>query len=113
MTRMVVDLPAPFGPTKPVTRPGVTVKVMPSRARVGPNRLRRPVTSMVCVAHVVVRSRVVGTGRSWLYDTTGVNPVSAADTGLTPATCHALCHGTSTPQPADTVTADTMTAGPP
>src|ERR1039458_7875797 len=45
---MVVDLPAPFRPTKPVTRPGPTVKVMPSRARVGPNRLRSPDTSMLC-----------------------------------------------------------------
>ena len=44
---MVVDLPAPFGPTNPVTWPGATVKVIPSRARVGPNRLRSPVTSMV------------------------------------------------------------------
>ena len=47
ITRMVVDLPAPLGPTKPVTVPGATVKVMPSRARVEPNRLRSPVTSMV------------------------------------------------------------------
>src|SRR5512146_3178095 len=47
MTRIVVDLPAPFGPTKPVTWPGVTLNVMPSRARAGPNRLRSPVTSIV------------------------------------------------------------------
>ena len=31
---MVVDLPAPFGPTKPVTFPDVTVNVSPSRATV-------------------------------------------------------------------------------
>ena len=30
--RMVVDFPAPFGPRKPVTRPGSTVKEMPSTA---------------------------------------------------------------------------------
>ena len=30
--RMVVDLPAPFGPTKPVTRPAATVKVRSSTA---------------------------------------------------------------------------------
>jgi hypothetical protein len=30
--RIVVDLPAPFGPRKPVTRPGSTVKSMPSTA---------------------------------------------------------------------------------
>ena len=47
MTRIVVDLPAPLGPTNPVTWPGCTVNVIPSRATVGPNRLRSPVTSMV------------------------------------------------------------------
>jgi hypothetical protein len=30
--RIVVDLPAPFGPTKPVTRPAATVKVRSSTA---------------------------------------------------------------------------------
>ncbi|GAA3968618.1 hypothetical protein GCM10023085_58740 [Actinomadura viridis] len=44
---MVVDLPAPLGPTKPVTRPGRTVKDIPSSATVRPNRLRNPVTSML------------------------------------------------------------------
>ncbi|OKI06796.1 hypothetical protein AMK13_15300 [Streptomyces sp. CB02056] len=34
--RRVVDLPEPFGPRKPVTRPGRTVKVSPSTARVPP-----------------------------------------------------------------------------
>ena len=38
ITRIVVDLPAPFGPAKPVTRPGSTVKVIPSSARTGPYR---------------------------------------------------------------------------
>ena len=32
MTRMVVDLPAPLGPRKPVTRPGSAVKVTSSTA---------------------------------------------------------------------------------
>src|SRR6476620_8865498 len=36
MTRMVVDLPAPFGPRNPVTRPGRAVKVTSSTARVFP-----------------------------------------------------------------------------
>jgi hypothetical protein len=44
---MVVDLPAPLGPTKPVTCPGVTVNVIASSASVAPNRLRSPATSMV------------------------------------------------------------------
>src|ERR1700689_3924886 len=46
-TRILVDFPAPFGPTKPVTWPGSTVNVIPSSASVGPNRLRSPVTSIV------------------------------------------------------------------
>src|SRR5262245_25741790 len=54
MTRMVVDLPAPFGPTKPVTCPGRTVKVIPSSATVEPNRLRRPLTSIeACMSGTV------------------------------------------------------------
>ena len=40
MTRIVVDLPAPFGPAKPVTRPGEAVKVIPFSASGGPYRLR-------------------------------------------------------------------------
>jgi hypothetical protein len=34
--RMVVDLPAPFGPRKPVTRPGRTVNDSPFTAVVAP-----------------------------------------------------------------------------
>lgn len=44
---IVVDLPAPFGPTKPVICPGSTVKDSPSTATVLPNRLRRSWTSIV------------------------------------------------------------------
>ncbi len=66
---MVVDLPAPFGPTKPVTWPGWTVNDMPSSASAGPNRLRSPLTSIVaCIGpsfviaaelflHLVLRRR--------------------------------------------------------
>ena len=39
MTRIVVDLPAPLGPTNPVTLPGATVNDRPSRATACPNRL--------------------------------------------------------------------------
>ena len=39
---MVVDLPAPFGPTKPVTWPGWTVNVMPSSATVRAEPLAQP-----------------------------------------------------------------------
>ncbi len=34
--RMVVDLPAPFGPRNPVTEPGAMVKLMPSTAVLSP-----------------------------------------------------------------------------
>ena len=39
MIRIVVVFPAPFGPRKPVTWPGRTVKLRPSTAVTGPNRL--------------------------------------------------------------------------
>src|SRR6266545_5277632 len=45
--RMVVDLPAPLGPTNPVTRPGGTVNERSSTATVRPNRLVRPRAWMV------------------------------------------------------------------
>src|SRR6202000_1298625 len=40
--RIVVDLPAPFGPRKPVTRPGWTEKERSSTASVRPYRLVTP-----------------------------------------------------------------------
>ena len=39
MMRIVVDLPAPLGPRKPVTRPGSAVKVTSSTAVKAPYRL--------------------------------------------------------------------------
>src|SRR5512147_419917 len=39
--RMVVDLPAPFGPRKPSTSPRSTVKEMPSTARLAPKLFTR------------------------------------------------------------------------
>ena len=47
MMRSVVDLPAPLGPTKPVTWPPRTVKDRSSTAVVRPYRLCTPRTSMV------------------------------------------------------------------
>ena len=41
-TRMVVDLPAPLGPRKPVMSPGATVRSRPSSALVRPKDLDRP-----------------------------------------------------------------------
>src|SRR5689334_9901206 len=47
---MVVDLPAPLGPRKPVTRPGRTLKVSWSTARRPPYSLPRSRTSMLVMA---------------------------------------------------------------
>ena len=41
MVRIAVDLPAPLGPRKPVTTPGLTSKVRSSSAGVDPNRRER------------------------------------------------------------------------
>ncbi|GAA2011876.1 hypothetical protein GCM10009839_02660 [Catenulispora yoronensis] len=40
-----MDLPAPFGPTMPVTRPGPRVNVTPRNAATGPKLLLTPETS--------------------------------------------------------------------
>jgi hypothetical protein len=47
ISRMVVDFPAPFGPRKPVTMPGRTVKVRPSTASLSPYRLVKPCASII------------------------------------------------------------------
>ena len=47
MQRIVVLLPDPFGPRKPVTRPGWTSKLRSSTATVLPNRLVRLRTSII------------------------------------------------------------------
>src|SRR5258705_13503711 len=47
ITRMVVVLPAPFGPRKPVTMPGSTEQVRSSTARIRPNTLVRPANSII------------------------------------------------------------------
>src|SRR5580704_5656416 len=45
--RIVVDLPAPLGPRKPVTIPGCTVNVRSSTASFAPNRLVSPRASIM------------------------------------------------------------------
>src|SRR5215468_3847608 len=45
--RIVVDLPAPFGPRKPVTTPGWTTKSSPATASFSPYRLLRFSTSII------------------------------------------------------------------
>ena len=67
---MVVDLPAPLGPTNPVTRPGRTVKDIPSSATVGPKRLRSPLTSMVTSPFIVPSSSLGGEGTGPTLDQT-------------------------------------------
>ena len=63
ITRIVVDLPAPLGPTKPVTLPWATANVIPSRATVDPKRLRSPETSMVGCTPGTVRNRTRASSR--------------------------------------------------
>src|SRR5829696_9955396 len=48
MARIVVDFPDPFGPRKPLTRPGRTTNDRSSTATVLPNRLVRFRTSITC-----------------------------------------------------------------
>jgi DNA-binding response OmpR family regulator len=76
MTRIAVDFPAPFGPAKPVTRPGRTVNVMPSSAVVPPNRLRSPATSIAAVFMPP------------FYAPAGDSAVCVADTRLSPSAWH-------------------------
>ncbi len=45
--RIVVDLPAPFGPRNPVTIPGLTVKVRWLTATFSPYRLVSPSSSIM------------------------------------------------------------------
>ena len=47
--RIVVDFPAPFGPTNPVTRPVATPKDSPSTATVRPYRFVRPCASIAAL----------------------------------------------------------------
>ena len=58
--RMVVDLPAPFGPRKPSTSPRSTAKVIPSTARFVPNIL-------------VKFSTLIISSKDWLPRTKGAN----------------------------------------
>jgi hypothetical protein len=50
--RSVVDFPAPFGPRKPVTRPGSAVKVTSSTAVKAPYFLVRDSTSIMLLSLV-------------------------------------------------------------
>ena len=45
--RIVVDFPAPLGPSRPVTLPGATVKLRSSTATLSPKTCRRFSTSII------------------------------------------------------------------
>src|SRR5260370_29454421 len=88
---MVVDFPAPLGPMNPVTCPGATVNDMPSRASVGPNRLRSPLTPMV-VSFISSPSRLVD-GR---FDVAG-QPTARGASGCGGGSCQgAAARGSGT-----------------
>src|SRR5665647_3491965 len=53
-TRIVVDLPDPFGPRNPCTSPRPTVRSTPSSARVFPKDLVRPRVRMTCSTVVLI-----------------------------------------------------------
>ena len=62
---MVVDFPDPFGPRKPVTIPGLTSKLSPSTATVGPYRLLSPRTSIMRTSLVLLGGHATaGQGRA-------------------------------------------------
>src|ERR1035437_2366049 len=51
MVFMVVDLPEPFGPTRPTTSPAPTVREMPSTTVLVPNRFTSSSTSSIPAPH--------------------------------------------------------------
>src|SRR5579859_942379 len=55
---IVVVLPAPFGPRKPKTSPGWTVRSSPCKAILRPYSLRRPTVSTAAVSSVGPRQAV-------------------------------------------------------
>ena len=55
MVRIAVDLPAPLGPRKPVTTPGLTSKLRSSSAGVDPNRRERCWTWIIMSFRSLVR----------------------------------------------------------
>src|SRR5215212_7653635 len=55
--RMVVDLPAPFGPSRPRQMPAGTSRSSPSTAVIGPNRFTTPLNSIAVKATLTLRTR--------------------------------------------------------
>src|SRR5207342_684735 len=54
---IVVDLPAPLGPSRPSTSPGSTLKLIPSTAVSRPYRLRRALASIIAEPRLVLIGR--------------------------------------------------------
>src|SRR5690348_11957501 len=65
MTRVRVDLPAPFSPSRATTSPPLTVRSIPRSTSFSPKRLRTP-RSLRCIAgllvHDAARQDDVGVG---------------------------------------------------
>ena len=80
----MVVLPAPLGPRKPVTRPGRTVKLRSTTARMAPKFLLSPATSMEGVVLGAPRDVVIN---PWCAYRGRVTPKSAstAQAALCPA----------------------------
>src|SRR5437868_15132602 len=71
--RMVVDLPAPFGPRKPSTSPFSTLNEIPSTARFGPKVLTR--LSILIIGNDLEFRTLSGTSeRAILPQARGVKP---------------------------------------
>jgi len=80
---MVVDLPDPFGPRNPVTRPGRTSKLSASTASREPNRLVKPRASIIamtslCPHHAAGPGRGAGGAPS---EDHARNPAARAERG--------------------------------
>src|SRR5882724_11199510 len=100
ITRIVVVLPAPFGPRKPVTFPGWTAKLSPSTAVTGPKRLVSPLTSMTTALTEGRRcSRSGGAGCEGAgcegagCDEAGCEGAGCDEAGCDEAGCDGACSG--------------------
>src|SRR5205823_3222166 len=76
--RIVVDLPAPFGPRNPVTCPGRTVKLRSSTASLSPYRLVSPRAS-------IIAGRPFRVPGSCLRTTLGIHRTDVAHPDIGPA----------------------------
>src|SRR5690349_23152375 len=85
MQRIVVVLPAPFGPRKPVTRPGSMPNVRSSTATLSPYRFVSPRTSIMETGPLQEPSREVVTA--------GKKGASRPSSSCPLAGCHRVARG--------------------